>query len=293
MTSHSTPSRNKAGASKYHKNTMLMCSLCIIFLILFVVFLVLYLFEKGKKPFTNNTNLNPFDNYNFDNDKSNAKYKDLIKHIGTPTYIELSANNDLNSVTWMAPLDNYEPGYAGGRSNQNKQDGLDYIRLNAFVGRKHHPIAADMQLIVGKYIQVPQELLGPLKHASHTINIEQLVVPKHLNNNFGKTQEHNEKGKSLVTGSCASVTISAITVGFVENMIAEYNEGKLDLGVPNIEKVFIDRYDTIILDYLCKNKAPHPTWFNAKDFGEPVSMDAISQCSDQFSSNGNHNKKGS
>jgi hypothetical protein len=114
-----------------------------------------------------------------------------------------------------------------------------------------------------------------------------------LNNNFGKTQEHNEKGQSLVTGSCASVTISAITVGFVETMIAEYNANKLDLSVPNIADVFKDRYSTIILDYLCKNKAPHPSWFNATDFGEPVSMDAISQCSDQFSTNGSHNKKSS
>lgn len=291
-----TSNVSKKKKSSVSKVNPLMCSLCIIFFIGFIVFLVLYITKDVKKKFTNhsnNSNLNPFANYNFNVEKTNDKYKDLINHIGHPTYVELSVNNDLNSVTWMAPLDNYEPGYAGGRSNQNKQDGLDYIRLNAFVGRKYHPIAADMQLIVGKYIQVPQELIGPLKQASHTINIEQLVVPKHLNNNFGKTQEHNKKGKSLVTGSCASVTISAITVGFVETMIAEYNEGKLDLGIPNIEKVFIERYDAVILDYLCKNKAPHPSWFNATDFGEPVSMDAISQCSEQFSPNGNHNKKGS
>ena len=118
----------------------------------------------------------------------------------------------LNSATWMIPLDDY---------NGRTIKGLDYIKINGFLGRKYHPIPADMYVIAGKYLDVPPELIGPLKLASHTINIEQLSVPRKLNNYFGKDMKHGKKGKSLVTGSCASVTISTITVKFVEDILRE------------------------------------------------------------------------
>ena len=74
-------------------------------------------------------------------------------------------------------------------------------------------------LIVGKYINVPDNLLGPLKYASETINIEQLFVPLTYQQKYAST---GVKDVALVTGSCASVTISAITVQFVMDMIEKH-----------------------------------------------------------------------
>ena len=222
-----------------------------------------------------------FEKYSFNHKKIQTKYKSLMKNIGYPTYIEMSANGDLNSATWMAPLNNYSPGFVGGNTHQNEPEALDYIKINGFLGRKHHPIAADMYVIAGKYIKVPEILIGPLKFASETINIEQLAVPPELNNHYGKTQEHNKKGKALVTGSCASVTISSITVKFVENMIKKYYSGELKgMSIFDAHFFFKREYDKMILDYLCHQKSANIEWFNAEDYGESNSIDSIQQCYD-------------
>jgi hypothetical protein len=210
----------------------------------------------------------------FSVEKIENKYNDLTNYIGLPTYYEVDNANNLNSVTWMAPLDNYTTGYIDGDVN-----GLDYIRVNGIVGRKHHPIAADMYIIAGKYLQVPQRLLGPLKFASHTINIEQLSVPSELNNDFGKTDFHNKKGKSLVTGSCASVTISAITVYFAEKMIELYNKGVFNkLSEHQMNIYFRSKYDKAILGYLIEEKEPNISWFNPENYGEPKTIAKLQQC---------------
>ena len=222
-----------------------------------------------------------FEKYSFKHKKIQTKYESLIKNIGYPNYIEMGANNVLNSATWIAPLNNYSPGFVGGKTNRNNAEGLDYIKINGFLGRKHHPIAADMFVVSGKYIKVPEILIGPLKFASETINIEQLAVPPELNKHFGKTQEHNKKGKALVTGSCASVTISSITVKFVENMIKLYYGGELkEMSIFDAHFFFKREYDKMILDYLCHKKSANIEWFNAKDYGESDSINSIQQCYD-------------
>jgi hypothetical protein len=270
-------SNTNSNSNKNKQHQTVLCAICI----LLVVILIITVSCK-KEPFQNNNSNNPnnFNGLKFDNKKVNDKYNLLFKQIGSPTYVEISANNVLNSVTWMSPINNYEAGLFNGDSITSK-DGLDYIKLNGFVGRKHHPIAADMFVVSGKYIDVPQELLGPLKNASETINIEQLAVPPLLNNEFGKTQQHSKKGKSLVTGSCASVTISTITIKFVEDMIAKFNNGELDNQTDLYRNnLFKTEYDKYILQYLCENQEPNIKWFNPKDFGEPKSMDSLDQCKD-------------
>lgn len=233
--------------------------------------LVKYLTILNKNP---NTSDNFGEKHKFSVEKIENKYSDLTNYIGLPTYYEVDNAINLNSVTWMAPLDNYAPGYIDGIVN-----GLDYVRMNGLVGRKHHPIAADMYIIAGKYLQVPQRLLGPLKFASHTINIEQLSVPVELNNDFGKTDSHNKKGKSLVTGSCASITISAITVYFAEKMIELYNKGVFNkLSEHQMNIYFRSKYDKAILGYLIEEKEPNISWFNPENYGEPKTIAKLQQC---------------
>ena len=284
-------SNNNNRNSKQHQTLLIVC--CILMIILIVM--VLCKPETFKNHSNNNTSDNQnnnFANFKFDNEKVNNKYNALITHIGSPTYVEIAANNILNSATWMSPLNNYDAGLFNGKSITSK-DGLDYIKINGFVGRKHHPIAADMFVIAGKYIDVPDILMGPLKHASETINIEQLEVPPLLNKEFGKTQNHTEKGKSRVTGSCASVTISAITVKFVEDMIEKYHNGELDNQNDSFRNgYFKEEYDKALLKYLCEKEDPNISWLNPEDFGEPKSMDSLDQCIDieKFE---NNNKKAS
>lgn len=287
----------KKGNSNYikinKKNSFLL-----IFVFIIVTSLLIFLFIYNKEIFKNNNNkvnssnnneINNFENLKFDSKKVNNKYNSLMKNIGSPTYVEMSANNVLNSATWMSPLNNYEAGLFNGKSITSK-DGLDYIKINGFVGRKHHPIAADMYVIAGKYMDVPQVLLGPLKYASETINIEQLEVPPLLNKEFGKTQNHNEKGKSLVTGSCASVTISAITVKFVEDMIEKYHNGELDNQTDTFRNgYFKEEYDKALLKYLCDEEDPNIPWFNPEDFGEFKVIGSLKQCKEV--ENFEHNNK--
>ena len=65
-----------------------------------------------------------------------------------------------------------------------KYNGLDLVKLTGYVARKNHPIPAPVYVIVGKYINVPEHLYGPIKYASPTINIEHLFVPKDVNEKY-------------------------------------------------------------------------------------------------------------
>jgi len=210
----------------------------------------------------------------FSTEKINNKYNDLIKYIGKPTYLETDKKGNINEATWMTPLDNYQKNKFAGKSIINK-NGLDVIKILGFTGRKYHPIPADMYVIVGKYMYVPPELIGLLKNASETINIEQLQVPHKLNKNFGQDFEHGVKGKSLVTGSCASVTISAITIKFVEDFINSYDK---DNAQHNDVELVKRTYDKYLLEYLCEEKKVDIPWFNPSDFGEPHILFKLDKC---------------
>ena len=73
----------------------------------------------------------------------------------------------------------------------------------------------------------------------------------------------------MVTGSCASVTISAITVQFVMDMIEKYKTNTNQCL--ELYPVFRKEYDRRINDYLCgKGITNNIPWFDNNFFGEPT-----------------------
>lgn len=194
----------------------------------------------------------------FKSDLVRLKYIDLVKILGEPTLVEMTQDYITESVTWKLDLDSEEFKYG-------KYNGLDYIRLNGYVARKNHPIPAPVFVIVGKYINVPEHLYGPLTYASPTINIEQIYIPQKHNLHYEKT---GEKKVSLVTGSCASITISAITLKFVEDMIKEY-KNNINTTM-DLHKKFRNEYNLRVLTYLCgKGIQNKISWFSPGNFDEP------------------------
>jgi hypothetical protein len=206
------------------------------------LFLKKYL--KYKNKYTTLKNQRGGSDLTFTEEMSNNKLQELITIIGNPNLVERE-NGNLYSATW--------------KNNSN----LPYIKLFNKPAKKYHPIPAVVFIIVGKYLKVPDRLIGPLKYASETINIEQLFVNP-------KAQEHyfetGEKLEMLVTGSCASLTISAITVAFVEDMIETYKNSSLsDIELMNI---FRKEYDDRIRNYLCSKGLKPISWFKPEDYNE-------------------------
>ena len=192
----------------------------------------------------------------FNDSKVNDKYNSLINFISYPTYIEKYKDDSLYSVTWVEKLYNF--------TDFGKYGGLDYIKLVNEPAIKYHPHPASVFVIAGKYMNVPDNLLGPLKYASETINIEQLFIPKEYQDLYGRT---GEKTYALVTGSCASVTVSALTVYFVEDMIQKYKDS--NKNTQNLYKIFRNEYDNRVKDYLCgKGIIPDIPWYHPESFGE-------------------------
>ena len=184
------------------------------------------------------------------------KYETLVKKIGDPTSISRKfPNGEIIYVEWKVDRKENKYGFYGN---------LDMIQLRNDEAIKRHPEPAPVLVLAGKYINVPDHLFGPIKYASETINIEQLFVPTKSNENFEKT---GKKDVALVTGSCASVTISAITIHFVEDMIKKYKNRKKN--IEELNQIFMDEYDKRILNYLCgKGIVPNVEWLNPEDFGE-------------------------
>ena len=163
------------------------------------------------------------------NEQSFKKYNHLLKKIGAPSKICKNTEDKVEYVIWQDPYNNVDFG---------KYGGLDYLKLTDYHAKKWHPKPANVFIIAGKYLQVPDNLLGPLKFASETINIEQLFVEKEANDKFG---ESGEKDLALVTGSCASIDISTITLAFVEDMISKYSDKKLPKDINQIMKTEYDK----------------------------------------------------
>lgn len=186
--------------------------------------------------------------------KVQDKYYNLIEHIGKHSNVELDSDGFVNGISWQSPLDKFvTPGKFGG---------LDLVKLSGYITRKYHPIPAPCFVIVGKYMNVPEHLMGPLKYASETINIEQLFVPKKYNDKYEKT---GEKEMTLVTGSCASITISAITLQFVMDMIELFKDNTEEY----LDLQFREEYDKRVLNYLCGGGVkPEMNWFSPLFFGE-------------------------
>ena len=226
-----------------------MFSTCII---LFIVVLILCVYSSVSfKQTIENDPPNPI----IKNTITEDKYRSLVNIIGVPTYHELDSYKNLKSATWMSPLDNF--------SEFGKYGGCDYIKIHGVRSKKYLPYPANVFLIIGKYVDVPEHLLGPLKYASETINIEQLFIPKVYSDKYYNT---GKKDVALVTGSCASVTISAITVQFAMDMIEKHRDNKKSL---ELYDEFRYEYDRRIHDYLCgKGITDHIEWYDHNFFEE-------------------------
>lgn len=193
----------------------------------------------------------------FNNKQVEDKYKSLIKILGKETYTETENNKVFKSATWQTPLDKF--------NDFDKYHGCDYIKIEGTPAKKYHPQEAIVYLMIGKYIKVPDNLLGPLKYASETINIEQLFVPVSYQKKYAS---NGAKDVALVTGSCASITISAITVQFVMDMIEKYKDTTKCL---ELYDEFRNEYDDRINSYLCAGGIKNPIkWYNPKMFNEPI-----------------------
>ena len=202
---------------------------------------------------------------------NNAAYKKCMKLsvvLGNPNYVS-SSGNMIESVKWQNNLESTN-------FNFGAIKGVDMIRINNYKTRKLHPYLASVYVIVGKFINIPEHLMGPLKYASETINIDQLDVPREVNDKY---INENIKERALVTGSCASVTISSITIKFVEDMVSR-DRGKSfnDIDQALFEE-YRTEYDKRVSNYLCGNGiVPAIDWLNATDFDENPKMNKIDAC---------------
>lgn len=145
----------------------------------------------------------------------------------------------------------------------DKIEGFDFVEIFTNPKKKLHPYKADVFVVCKKYTHVPDYLLGALKYASETINIEQLMIKDTYNKQYVKT---GEKQKILVSGSCATLTISAITIQFIEDMVKEYTKQKFyKKDYKQVCHEFRDEYDKRVGSYLCgKGIVPLIPWFKNK-----------------------------
>lgn len=197
---------------------------------------------------------------NWTNKQSESKFNFLKNKIGKPSKICSKSNGDIEYALWQQDFDQVNFGNFGG---------LDYLKLSNHHAKKYHPYPAPVFIIAGKYMQVPDKLLGPLKYASETINIEQLFVEKNANDNYG---DSGTKDIALVTGSCASINISIITVAFAEYMINEYKD--IEEPTWSIHEEFREEYDRRITRYLnddTKGQYDTISWYDPEYFGEQPS----------------------
>ena len=194
------------------------------------------------------------------NKQSQEKFNYLVRKIGDPNKICSKINGDIEYALWQQDFDKVKFGNFGG---------LDYLKLSNYHAQKYHPYPAPVFIIAGKYMKVPDMLIGPLKHASETINIEQLFVEKKANDKYGKD---GTKDIALVTGSCATINISTITVAFAEDMIKKYKNIKEP--TEELHSKFRQEYDRRIARYLdekTKGQYDAITWYDPTYFGEEPS----------------------
>jgi hypothetical protein len=229
-------------ANNLIKNLYIVIIVLLIIVIGFISYCFIYCSNEGEKLI-------------IENKMVEDKYHSLVKILGKPNYIEKCSQNNMKTATWMSPLDNF-PG-------MGKYGGADYIKIHGKPSKKWHPHPANVFLIVGKYINVPEHLFGPIKYASETINIEQLFIPENYSMKYYNT---GVKELALVTGSCASVAISAITVQFVIDMIEKHKD---DIRSLELYEEFRNEYDRRIDDYLCgRGITDTIPWFDHNFFEE-------------------------
>lgn len=246
---------------KYCWKDIFIIILIILLVISYVIHFVNVLVYKKRSHFT--VNDMPSD-IRYRDTRIENKLNELTEILGQPNKIEFS-DFYFEGAIWQLDYNLFNPKEHFGFFN-----GLDYIKISGHISKKWHPLPAIVYLIVGKYMYVPDHLIGPLKHASETINIEQLFIPAQYSEEYYRS---GTKDLALVTGSCASVTISAITVKFCEDMISLYSDPN---NIPiNINDICRDEYDRRVLRYLC-NKGIEETinWYSPNDFNESANYNS-------------------
>ena len=148
------------------------------------------------------------------------KCKQISAMYGTPDRMEYKKDGSLYRATWK------------------NIEGCNEIIIYNDVYKKYHPYPAVVFVVARKLMHVPDHLMGPLKYASETINIEQIQTTKQLSDIYYKT---GKKTKAMVSGSCASITISVITLKFVEDMVRRYKI--TSKNSESLMEEFRDEYD--------------------------------------------------
>lgn len=179
----------------------------------------------------------------FSNKMVNKTAERLIKSYGNPHRIELDTKTKkATKIEW------------------HNVDGCDGIIIKGDVKYKWHPIPAVTFVYAYKYMNVPEKLQGALMYASETIGVDYVDIPDKQSKNYYKT---GQKMMAKVSGACASVTISVITIKFVEDMVAKYGNSQFD--IQQLYQYFRAEYDQRILNFLCgKGIKPAIPWYPNK-----------------------------
>ena len=208
------------------------------------------------------------DEKNWTNKGAHNKCMKLSAVLGNPNYVS-SSDNMIESVKWQNDLESTS-------FNFGAIKGVDMVKINNYKAEKLHPYKASVYVIVGKFLHDADHLMGPLKFASETIYIDQLAFPREISLQY---VDNNVKSHALVTGSCASVTISVITLKFVEDMVARDSDKSFNDVNQALYEEYRAEYDKRISSYLCGNGiVPSIPWYNATDFDEKPVMDKIDAC---------------
>ena len=222
----------------------------IIFLLCLIIYLIIY---KNYK----NTFNKPLDILIFKKDFLEIKYNQLYKYFGKYKFITKNTSNQVSNIIWTDDIDkNF---FILGKYN-----GFDYIELTSNIYKSHHPQILKMFIIIGKYIYIPKQLHNIILNISSTINIDQINIPIKYN------QLYVKKGTNYITLLkiyCSHITIAAITIKFIQDIINLYKTNK------NISKKIIlkinDEYNHRILNFINNNEiTPDIPWFDRYSFGE-------------------------
>ena len=119
------------------------------------------------------SNIRSKDGYQWSNEMVKDKYESLVKVLGNPNYITTKyKSKEIENVKWQNPLT---------RNKMGKFKGADMIMLSDQIALKRHPEPAPVFVIAGKYLKVPDHLLGPIKYASEPFLLYTALQFGHIN----------------------------------------------------------------------------------------------------------------
>lgn len=200
-----------------------------------IIFIFIYLLCNNFNISTNTININ----MKFKEKYPNSTAKQIMNVHGNPSLVEKDKEGYITKLTWK------------------NIEGCDGVIVKGDVKYKWHPIPAITYVYAYKYIPVPEKLVGPLCHASETIDIDYIDVPEKESKHYYKT---GEKLIAKVSGACASITISVITIKLVQDMISEYSNSNYNSDY--LSDIFRREYDKRILNFLCgKGIVPEIPWY--------------------------------